>query len=127
MAVPLIGISNLTIRDRLVRRDFNTSGFNSPFSAQCSIAGQSRLGNSARDLLLRCTWIPQRVSPGLPSLGMMANHFGNYWRALGSNEAKILQHHGGHPHWNKGVNIIQLEFDMSVFAFYIVVFADTLY
>ena len=40
-------------RDRLVRRAFHTSGFNSPFSAQCSIAGQSRLGNSARDLSLR--------------------------------------------------------------------------
>ena len=50
MAVPLIGISNLTIRDRLVRRAFHTSSFKSPFSAQCPIAGQSRLGNLARDL-----------------------------------------------------------------------------
>ena len=35
----------------------------------------------------------------------------------------MRQHYGCHPHWNKGVNIIKLEFDMSMFAFYIVVFA----
>ena len=73
MASHLIGISILPMSDRLVRRAFHTSGFKSPFSAQCSIAGQSRLGNSARDLSLRCTWIPQSVSPGWPSLGIMAN------------------------------------------------------
>ena len=42
------------LKDLAMRRKSYQSGFRSPFSAQCSIAGQSRSGNSARDLSVRC-------------------------------------------------------------------------
>ena len=56
---------------------------------------------------------------GKPSFPVIKLSKRRYWWALGSNKAKIPQHHGGHPYWNKDVNITQLEFDMSVLAFLI--------
>ena len=126
MAVPLTGISNLTIRDRLLRRAFHTSGFNSPFSAQCSIAGQSRLGNSARDEMYldstECfSWLAFFGDNGKPTLSVVKLPKRRQRRALGRNETKVLEHHGCHPNRDKCVNIAYLELDMSVFAFYVVV------
>ena len=79
------------------------------------------------DSTKRLSWLALLGDDGKPSFTVIKLPQRRHWRALSSNEAKILQHHGCHPHWNKGVNITKLEFDMSMFAFYIVVFADTAY